>query len=147
MAEEKRLSAVKKQIAGKDRPYTKLEAIIKGAGYTNTQVAHLAGIPISTLQTIIRPEADLGTVRVSNLLSLCRVLNITIEQLFDDQAPLAEDTDAPVGQRLELITLFNRLNTKTRVELIGMMRSLAKDPNRLMVWPQENKKSNSKVAV
>ncbi len=139
MAEEKRLSAVKKQIAGKDRPYTKLEAIIKGAGYTNTQVAHLAGIPISTLQTIIRPEADLGTVRVSNLLSLCRVLNITIEQLFDDQAPLAEDTDAPVGQRLELITLFNRLNTKTRVELIGMMRSLAKDPNRLMVWPQENK--------
>ena len=138
MAEEKRLSAVKKQIAGKDRPYTKLEAIIKGAGYTNTQVAHLAGIPISTLQTIIRPEADLGTVRVSNLLSLCRVLNITIEQLFDDQAPLAEDTDAPVGQRLELITLFNRLNTKTRGELIGMMRSLAKDPNRLMVWPQEN---------
>lgn len=136
MAEEKRLPAVKKQIAGKDRPYTKLEAIIKGAGYTNTQVAHLAGIPISTLQTIIRPEADLGTVRVSNLLSLCRVLNITIEQLFDDQAPHAEDTDAPVGQRLELVTLFNRLNTKTRGELIGMMRSLAKDPNRLMVWPQ-----------
>lgn len=136
MAEEKRLTAVKKQIAGKDRPYTKLEAIIKGAGYTNTQVAHLAGIPISTLQTIIRPEADLGTVRVSNLLSLCRVLNITIEQLFDDQAPLTEDTDAPVGQRLELVTLFNRLNTKTRGELIGMMRSLAKDPNRLMVWPQ-----------
>ncbi len=136
MAEEKRLSAVKKQIAGRDRPYTKLEAIIKGAGYTNTQVAHLAGIPISTLQTIIRPEADLGTVRVSNLLSLCRVLNITIEQLFDDQAPLAEDTDAPVGQRLELVTLFNRLNTKTRGELIGMMRSLAKDPSRLLVWPQ-----------
>lgn len=136
MAEEKRLPAVKKQIAGKDRPYTKLEAIIKGAGYTNTQVAHLAGIPISTLQTIIRPEADLGTVRVSNLLSLCRVLNITIEQLFDDQAPHAEDTDAPVGQRLELVTLFNRLNTKTRGELVGMMRSLAKDPNRLMVWPQ-----------
>lgn len=136
MAEEKRLPAVKKQIAGKDRPYTKLEAIIKGAGYTNTQVAHLAGIPISTLQTIIRPEADLGTVRVSNLLSLCRVLNITIEQLFDNQAPLTEDTDAPVGQRLELVTLFNRLNTKTRSELIGMMRSLAKDPNRLMVWPQ-----------
>lgn len=136
MAEEKRLPAVKKQIAGKDRPYTKLEAIIKGAGYTNTQVAHLAGIPISTLQTIIRPEADLGTVRVSNLLSLCRVLNITIEQLFDNQTPLTEDTDAPVGQRLELVTLFNRLNTKTRGELIGMMRSLAKDPNRLMVWPQ-----------
>lgn len=136
MAEEKRLPAVKKQIAGKDRPYTKLEAIIKGAGYTNTQVAHLAGIPISTLQTIIRPEADLGTVRVSNLLSLCRVLNITIEQLFDNQAPLTEDTDAPVGQRLELVTLFNRLNTKTRGELIGMMRSLAKDPNRLMIWPQ-----------
>lgn len=136
MAEEKRLPAVKKQIAGKNRPYTKLEAIIKGAGYTNTQVAHLAGIPISTLQTIIRPEADLGTVRVSNLLSLCRVLNITIEQLFDNQAPLTEDTDAPVGQRLELVTLFNRLNTKTRGELIGMMRSLAKDPNRLMVWPQ-----------
>lgn len=136
MAEEKRLPAVKKQIAGKDRPYTKLEAIIKGAGYTNTQVAHLAGIPISTLQTIIRPEADLGTVRVSNLLSLCRVLNITIEQLFDNQAQLTEDTDAPVGQRLELVTLFNRLNTKTRGELIGMMRSLAKDPNRLMVWPQ-----------
>ena len=136
MAEEKRLPAVKKQIAGKDRPYTKLEAIIKGAGYTNTQVAHLAGIPISTLQTIIRPEADLGTVRVSNLLSLCRGLNITIEQLFDNQAPLTEDTDAPVGQRLELVTLFNRLNTKTRGELIGMMRSLAKDPNRLMVWPQ-----------
>lgn len=136
MAEEKRLPAVKKQIAGKDRPYTKLEAIIKGAGYTNTQVAHLAGIPISTLQTIIRPEADLGTVRVSNLLSLCRVLNITIEQLFDDRAPHTEDTDAPVGQRLELVTLFNRLNTKTRGELIGMMRSLAKDPNRLMVWPQ-----------
>lgn len=136
MAEEKRLPAVKKQIAGKDRPYTKLEAIIKGAGYTNTQVAHLAGIPISTLQTIIRPEADLGTVRVSNLLSLCRVLNITIEQLFDNQAPLTEDTDAPVGQRLELVTLFNRLNTKTRGELIGMMRSFAKDPNRLMVWPQ-----------
>lgn len=136
MAEEKRLPAVKKQIAGKDRPYTKLEAIIKGAGYTNTQVAHLAGIPISTLQTIIRPEADLGTVRVSNLLSLCRVLNITIEQLFDNQAPLTEDTDAPVGQRLELVTLFNSLNTKTRGELIGMMRSLAKDPNRLMVWPQ-----------
>ena len=136
MADEKRLPAVKKQIAGKDRPYTKLEAIIKGAGYTNTQVAHLAGIPISTLQTIIRPEADLGTVRVSNLLSLCRVLNITIEQLFDDQAPLTEDTDAPVGQRLELVTLFNRLNTKTRGELIGMMRSLAKDPNRLMIWPQ-----------
>ena len=136
MAEEKRLTAAKKQIAGKDRPYTKLEAIIKGAGYTNTQVAHLAGIPISTLQTIIRPEADLGTVRVSNLLSLCRVLNITIEQLFDDQVPLTEDTDAPVGQRLELVTLFNRLNTKTRGELIGMMRSLAKDPNRLMVWPQ-----------
>lgn len=136
MAEEKRLPAVKKQIAGKDRPYTKLEAIIKGAGYTNTQVAHLAGIPISTLQTIIRPEADLGTVRVSNLLSLCRVLNITIEQLFDNQAPLTEDTDAPVGQRLELVTLFNRLNTETRGELIGMMRSLAKDPNRLMVWPQ-----------
>lgn len=136
MAEEKRLPAVKRQIAGKDRPYTKLEAIIKGAGYTNTQVAHLAGIPISTLQTIIRPEADLGTVRVSNLLSLCRVLNITIEQLFDDQAPLTEETDAPVGQRLELVTLFNRLNTKTRGELIGMMRSLAKDPNRLMVWPQ-----------
>lgn len=136
MAEEKRLPAVKKQIAGKDRPYTKLEAIIKGAGYTNTQVAHLAGIPISTLQTIIRPEADLGTVRVSNLLSLCRVLNITIEQLFDNQTPLTENTDAPVGQRLELVTLFNRLNTKTRGELIGMMRSLAKDPNRLMVWPQ-----------
>lgn len=136
MAEEKRLPVVKKQIAGKDRPYTKLEAIIKGAGYTNTQVAHLAGIPISTLQTIIRPEADLGTVRVSNLLSLCRVLNITIEQLFDNQAPLTEDTDAPVGQRLELVTLFNRLNTKTRGELIGMMRSLTKDPNRLMVWPQ-----------
>lgn len=136
MAEEKRLSAVKKQIAGRDRPYTKLEAIIKGAGYTNTQVAHLAGIPISTLQTIIRPEADLGTVRVSNLLSLCRVLNITIEQLFDDQGPTAEDTDAPVGQRLELVTLFNRLNTKTRGELIGMMRSLAKDPSRLLVWPQ-----------
>lgn len=136
MAEEKRLPAVKKQIAGKDRPYTKLEAIIKGAGYTNTQVAHLAGIPISTLQTIIRPEADLGTVRVSNLLSLCRVLNITIEQLFDNQAPITEDTDAPVGQRLELVTLFNRLNTKTRGELIGMMRSLAKDPSRLMVWPQ-----------
>lgn len=136
MAEEKRLPAVKKQIAGKDRPYTKLEAIIKGAGYTNTQVAHLAGIPISTLQTIIRPEADLGTVRVSNLLSLCRVLNITIEQLFDNQAQLTEDTDAPVGQRLELVTLFNRLNTKTRGELIGIMRSLAKDPNRLMVWPQ-----------
>lgn len=137
MADEKRLPAVKKQIAGKDRPYTKLEAIIKGAGYTNTQVAHLAGIPISTLQTIIRPEADLGTVRVSNLLSLCRALNITIEQLFDDQAPLTEDTDAPVGQRLELVTLFNRLNTKTRGELIGMMRSLAKDPNRLMVWPRD----------
>lgn len=137
MAEEKRLPAAKKQIAGKDRPYTKLEAIIKGAGYTNTQVAHLAGIPISTLQTIIRPEADLGTVRVSNLLSLCRVLNITIEQLFDDQAPHAEDTDAPVGQRLELVTLFNRLNTKTRGELVGMMRSLAKDPNRLMVWPKD----------
>lgn len=137
MAEEKRLPAVKKQIAGKDRPYTKLEAIIKGAGYTNTQVAHLAGIPISTLQTIIRPEADLGTVRVSNLLSLCRVLNITIEQLFDDQATHTEDTDAPVGQRLELVTLFNRLNTKTRGELIGMMRSLAKDPNRLMVWPKD----------
>ena len=65
------------------------------------------------------------------------MLNITIEQLFDDQAPLTEDTDAPVGQRLELVTLFNRLNTKTRGELIGIMRSLAKDPNRLMVWPKD----------
>lgn len=136
MAGKKQDAVQKKQIAGKDRPYTKLEAIIRGAGYSNTQVAHLAGIPISTLQTIIRPEADLGTVRVSNLLSLCRVLNINIEQLFDSEAPVAEDTDAPVGQRLELVTLFNRLNTKTRGELIGMMRSLAKDPNRLMVWPQ-----------
>lgn len=137
MAGKKQAAAPKKQIAGKDRPYTKLEAIIKGAGYSNTQVAHLAGIPISTLQTIIRPEADLGTVRVSNLLSLCRVLNINIEQLFDSEAPVSEDTDAPVSQRLELITLFNRLNTETRGELIGMMRSLAKDPNRLMVWPRD----------
>lgn len=137
MAGKKQNASPKKQIAGKDRPYTKLEEIIKGAGYTNTQVAHLAGIPISTLQTIIRPEADLGTVRVSNLLSLCRVLNINIEQLFDSEAPVAEDTDAPVGQRLELVTLFNRLNTKTRGELIGLMRSLAKDPNRLMVWPKD----------
>ena len=137
MAGKKQNASPKKQIAGKDRPYTKLEAIIKGAGYTNTQVAHLAGIPISTLQTIIRPEADLGTVRVSNLLSLCRVLNINIEQLFDSEAPVDEDTDAPVGQRLELVTLFNRLNTKTRGELIGLMRSLAKDPNRLMVWPKD----------
>ena len=137
MAGKKQNASPKKQIAGKDRPYTKLEAIIKGAGYTNTQVAHLAGIPISTLQTIIRPEADLGTERVSNLLSLCRVLNINIEQLFDSEAPVAEDTDAPVGQRLELVTLFNRLNTKTRGELIGLMRSLAKDPNRLMVWPKD----------
>lgn len=137
MAGKKQNASPKKQIAGKDRPYTKLEAIIKGAGYSNTQVAHLAGIPISTLQTIIRPEADLGTVRVSNLLALCRVLNINIEQLFDSEAPVAEDTDAPVGQRLELVTLFNRLNTKTRGELIGLMRSLAKDPNRLMVWPKD----------
>lgn len=137
MAGKKQDAVQKKQIAGRDRPYTKLEAIIRGAGYSNTQVAHLAGIPISTLQTIIRPEADLGTVRVSNLLSLCRVLNINIEQLFDSEAPVAEDTDAPVGQRLELVTLFNRLNTKTRGELIGMMRSLAKDPNRLMVWPKD----------
>lgn len=137
MAGKKQDASPKKQIAGKDRPYTKLEAIIRGAGYSNTQVAHLAGIPISTLQTIIRPEADLGTVRVSNLLSLCRVLNINIEQLFDSEAPVTEDTDAPVGQRLELVTLFNRLNTKTRGELIGMMRSLAKDPNRLMVWPKD----------
>lgn len=137
MAGKKQDAVQKKQIAGKDRPYTKLEAIIRGAGYSNTQVAHLAGIPISTLQTIIRPEADLGTVRVSNLLSLCRVLNINIEQLFDSEAPVAEDTDAPVGQRLELVTLFNRLNTKTRGELIGMMRSLTKDPNRLMVWPKD----------
>lgn len=137
MAGKKQDASQKKQIAGKDRPYTKLEAIIKGAGYSNTQVAHLAGIPISTLQTIIRPEADLGTVRVSNLLSLCRVLNINIEQLFDSEAPVAEDTDAPVGQRLELVTLFNRLNTKTRGELIGLMRSLAKDPKRLMVWPKD----------
>lgn len=137
MAGKKQDASPKKQIAGKDRPYTKLEAIIRGAGYSNTQVAHLAGIPISTLQTIIRPEADLGTVRVSNLLSLCRVLNINIEQLFDSEAPVTEDTDAPVGQRLELVTLFNRLNTKTRGELIGMMRSLTKDPNRLMVWPKD----------
>ena len=137
MAGKKQDASPKKQIAGKDRPYTKLEAIIRGAGYSNTQVAHLAGIPISTLQTIIRPEADLGTVRVSNLLSLCRVLNINIEQLFDSEAPVTEDTDAPVGQRLELVTLFNRLNTKTRGELIGMMRSLAKDPTRLMVWPKD----------
>lgn len=137
MAGKKQDASQKKQIAGKDRPYTKLEAIIKGAGYSNTQVAHLAGIPISTLQTIIRPEADLGTVRVSNLLSLCRVLNINIEQLFDSEAPVSEDTDAPVGQRLELVTLFNRLNTETRGELIGLMRSLAKDPNRLMVWPKD----------
>ena len=91
---------------------------------------------MSTLTTIVRPETDLGTVRVSNLLALCRVLNITIEQLFDAEMPVVEDTDAPVGQRLELITLFNRLNTETRGELIGIMRSLTKDPNRLMVWPQ-----------
>ena len=137
MAGKKQDASQKKQIAGQDRPYTKQEAIIKGAGYSNTQVAHLAGIPISTLQTIIRPEADLGTVRVSNLLSLCRVLNINIEQLFDSEAPVSEDTDAPVGQRLELVTLFNRLNTETRGELIGLMRSLAKDPKRLMVWPKD----------
>ena len=51
--------------------------------------------------------------------------------------PVADDTDAPVGQRLELVTLFNRLNTETRGELLGIMRSLAKDPNRLMVWPKD----------
>ena len=64
-------------------------------------------------------------------------MNITIEQLFDADIPVVEDTDAPVGQRLELVTLFNRLNTETRGELIGIMRSLTKDPNRLMVWPSE----------
>lgn len=136
MAEKKQAAAPKKQIAGKDRPYSKLESLIKGSGYSNSQAANLAGIPVSTLTTIVRPETDLGTVRVSNLLALCRVLNITIEQLFDAEMPVVEDTDSPVGQRLELITLFNRLNTETRGELIGIMRSLTKDPNRLMVWPQ-----------
>lgn len=136
MAEKKQAATPKKQIAGKDRPYSKLESLIKGSGYSNSQAANLAGIPVSTLTTIVRPETDLGTVRVSNLLALCRVLNITIEQLFDADIPVVEDTDAPVGQRLELITLFNRLNTETRGELIGIMRSLTKDPNRLMVWPQ-----------
>ncbi|WP_255413368.1 helix-turn-helix transcriptional regulator [Collinsella sp. AM12-1] len=114
-----------------------MESIIRGAGYTNTQVAHLAGIPISTLQTIIRLEADLGTVRVSNLLSLCRVLNTTIEWLFDADMPVGDDTDAPVGQRLELITLFNCLNTETHGDLVGMMKSLAKEPSRLVVWPRK----------
>lgn len=137
MAGKKPTAAPKKQVAGKDRPYSKLESLIKGSGYSNSQAANLAGIPVSTLTTIIRPETDLGTVRVSNLLALCRVLNITIEQLFDTEMPVADDTDAPVGQRLELVTLFNRLNTETRGELIGIMRSLTKDPNRLMVWPSE----------
>ena len=107
MAGKKPTAAPKKQVAGKDRPYSKLESLIKGSGYSNSQAANLAGIPVSTLTTIIRPETDLGTVRVSNLLALCRV------------------------------SLFNRLNTETRGELIGIMRSLAKDPNRLMVWPSE----------
>lgn len=137
MAEKKQAGTPKKRIAGKDRPYSKLESIIRGAGYTNTQVAHLAGIPISTLQTIIRLEADLGTVRVSNLLSLCRVLNTTIEWLFDADMPVGDDTDAPVGQRLELITLFNCLNTETHGDLVGMMKSLAKEPSRLVVWPRK----------
>lgn len=137
MAEKKQAAASRKQIAGKDRPYSKLESLIKGSGYSNSQAANLAGIPVSTLTTIVRPETDLGTVRVSNLLALCRVLNITIEQLFDAEMPVVEDTDAPVEQRLELITLFNRLNTETRGELIGIMRSLTKDPNRLMVWPKD----------
>lgn len=132
-------SGQKKQMAGKDRPYTKLEALIKGAGYTKTQVAHLAGMPISTLHTIIRPDADLGTVRVSNLLALCRVLDISIEELFDEKLSESKDDDAPVEQRVELITLFNRLDTKTRKEILGIMRSLTKDPSRLMVWPKEDK--------
>lgn len=137
MAEKMQAGTPKKADSGQGPPLFEIGIDYQGAGYTNTQVAHLAGIPISTLQTIIRLEADLGTVRVSNLLSLCRVLNTTIEWLFDADMPVGDDTDAPVGQRLELITLFNCLNTETHGDLVGMMKSLAKEPSRLVVWPRK----------
>lgn len=108
---------------------SKLNKMIREKGYTQAEFAEKAGMTLSALRFMLRPDANLEHIRASSLVTVCSLLDIDPRDLLD--APSGKPkNEAPSVERVRLVSLYNQLDGRTRSEMIALMESLLKDPSR-----------------
>lgn len=132
MAEAPKTRKTKKyNRAGKDRPFTRVERLIRESGYTIISLSEKTGIAESTLRALISPDYNTGDWKVSNALKISRALGVELSDLIDeDGAYELDNTESDIKDRLRLVTRFNALNDDARKMVLAIEESFADDPRR-----------------
>ena len=117
---------------------SKLNKMIREKGYTQAEFAEKAGMTLSALRFMLRPDANLQHIRASSLVTVCSLLDVDPRDLIEVPGEESKD-EAPSVERVRLVSLYNQLDGRTRAEMIALMESLLKDPSRRQGASKPNK--------
>lgn len=95
-----------------------LERLIKESGYTIRAFAKKCGIPESTIYTILRK--GVGRASVNNIITICKNLGITVEELED----MTENTPEEMAyEQMQILIARNgkKLTPEEKIRLIKLL--------------------------
>lgn len=101
-----------------------LENMIKEKGYNLKSFAAKCGIPYTTLYGIIKN--GVGKASVDNIITICRHLGITIEELDEKASGTIPQVDEPDFTDIEHIIARNgkKLSSEEKLRLIKLLSEL-----------------------
>ncbi|QCP33857.1 Helix-turn-helix motif [Anaerostipes rhamnosivorans] len=101
-----------------------LNRLIKEQGYNLRSFASKCNMPYTTLYGIIRNGA--GKASVDNVISICRHLGITVEELNNMAEGITSDKTSPSHDDLKTLIARNgkEMSTEDKMELIKMLSEL-----------------------
>ena len=101
-----------------------LEELIKKQGLNARSFAEKCGLPYTTVYTILKNGA--GKANVNNIIVMCKILGITVEQLDEMSKGIPSSTYEPSYEDVESLIARNGkdFSTEQKMKLIKLLSIL-----------------------
>jgi len=101
-----------------------IEELIRKQGMNPRSFAEKCGIPYSTVYTILKKGA--GKANVNNVITMCKTLGITVEQLDEMSKGVPTEEFEPTYEDMQQLIARNgrKLTTAEKLELIKLLSEL-----------------------
>jgi hypothetical protein len=101
-----------------------LEELIKKQGLNARSFAEKCGLPYTTVYTILKNGA--GKANVNNIIVMCKILGITVEQLDEMSKGIPSSTYEPSYEDVESLIARNGkdFSTEQKMKLIKLLSEI-----------------------
>lgn len=101
-----------------------LEELIKKQGLNARSFAEKCGLPYTTVYTILKNGA--GKANVNNIIVMCKILGITVEQLDEMSKGIPSSTYEPSYEDVESLIARNGkdFSTEQKMKLIRLLSEI-----------------------